>query len=275
MWTFMSPVVKSSSGVSWGLPLGGEWTLPANHVSREVPNKEWTFGERNLAQWTIVSMVFVKGSKTGVWMPIQWDTYSHRLQFLNPTSMSPHVYTPSQFSSCCGSCNKSNISRSLMWMWLEIFLSLSKIWDHVDCSTHEVVRCPWWKADNGKSWGEWPELECPYSYIGIHSLPPLVVSIWDQNTEGKCWVMNWTALLAEIYHLRSQQLFLGEKDWRESEEGRERGRLRVRERVRARSREREGEGERGRERERQIERETGREKINSDSIKSQGQDLRV
>ena len=87
--------------------------------------------------------------------------------------------------------------------------------------------------------------------------------------------MNWTALLAEIYHLRSQQLFLGEKDWRESEEGRERGRLRVRERVRARSREREGEGERGRERERQIERETGREKINSDSIKSQGQDLRV
>lgn len=59
--------------------------------------------------------------------------------------------------------------------------------------------------------------------------------------------MNWTALLAEIYHLRSQQLFLGEKDWRESEEGRERGRLRVRERVRARSREREGEGERGRE----------------------------
>ena len=59
----------------------------------------------------------------------------------------------------------------------------------------------------GRVCGEWREVECPYNYRGVFSDPLLVVWMGEWKTEGKCWVKNLTAGLAEIFHPESSQVF--------------------------------------------------------------------
>ena len=60
--------------------------------------------------------------------------------------------------------------------------------------------------------GGWLQLEYLYSYRVNNSGPPILIWLLDKNQEEKYFVKTWTALLAEIYHKGSRQVYLGKQD---------------------------------------------------------------
>ena len=107
-----------------------------------------------------------------------------------------------------------------MWTWLKKCSSLSEIWDHVDSNTYAGVNRSQWKAENGKGWGNMANLEWFYRKHGVFSGPPCVYWIREKKKEGKCWVKNWTSLMAEIFHAGSTQVNFPKEDFTEIEGGR-------------------------------------------------------
>lgn len=95
-----NPVVSSSSGGIWGIPLRweGNLSLIIQHLETDekFSKERLVLVDRHLSLWAIVSSTLVKSPQTSVWMSIRWDMNSHRIHLLHALSMIPDKQLPSK-----------------------------------------------------------------------------------------------------------------------------------------------------------------------------------
>ena len=144
---------------------------------RSVPNRDWFWVTENLHSGPLSARLLsrvlrlVLGcqfSETSV-VTLHFPNSLTRIQIsISPANPEVLIF---QVWSAEG---KLIFARSLMWMWLKIFWSLSQIWDHLDHRTHEVVSGSPWRLMIVTVGRGWPELEWPYSYRWVLSGQPIM-----------------------------------------------------------------------------------------------------
>ena len=118
-WTSISHVLRDSTGIFWGFPLGGEGilALPIDDLGKDEEFPKWrlVLSNRTLVLWPIVSQSLLKDAQILYQIPIQWDMKSHMLHYLNSKQESrefPHQKIHMSWSSKWISCRQVNFCLS-------------------------------------------------------------------------------------------------------------------------------------------------------------------
>ena len=149
----MGPVVMASSVGSWGFSLGGEGLLALPIEGLVMVEESHKVRDRKHSLCPTVNEALAQRCSDWCFIANSLRHGESQTSFPNPTITSPviHPYCNSTSTNCPVGvfCNKVMIVRAQMLMWLKMCLSLSKIWDHVDHSSYDIVRASL-NAYNGK-----------------------------------------------------------------------------------------------------------------------------
>lgn len=124
-----------------------------------VPKRDWFWVTQNVhtgplsaRPWSSVLRKFFRCQFTETWSVTDFFSYISQALFLRSTSQAHPQDLMIQVGPAAG---KLILVWAFMWTWLKMCFSLNHIWDHLYCSTYEVVSRSFCRAENGKKLVGW------------------------------------------------------------------------------------------------------------------------